>query len=703
MSAPLPTPLSTLLSALSEMGDAELRELIRVRPNATFPAPPSLASLATRLTLPGSVARALRRLTAADIALLETLGDMGAELDPVPLSSINLPFQLAGPLNKLRSHALLLGPDDGLRVAPGVLSALPSGWRILDPAPDNLAEALSSISPRERQVLETLAASGSIGTTRGAAPDADPDLPVPRLISRGLLARVNTTTVRLPRPVREMLRGAAVRTYPLEPHPPSEPVEQSLIDATSTAAGLESVRQMRQLLTHLIAAPVELNKDGSVGVRAVAALTKALGFDPSLTVTVGESAGLLGRGDVGEDTGALAATRDGLSWMDSPLAQQWAVLVVGWLASPWRADSGARLLSEETRAPEIRSARWGVVKLFAPGPLSRDDLDADLHHFSPILAAGMSPQLISAVVREGHLVGALAENSAAAPLTALIEGKDIVAATRDLVPDEVDYLIPQADMTILAPGPLTPEMTAVIESFADLESPGVASVYRVTASSVRRALNSGRTGPELKAWLGAHAVGEVPQGITFAIDDAARHHGALRAGTALSYLRSDDEALIASAAAAIPQLSVLSPTVAVSQLPLPELMALLRACGFQPAAEDESGAALTVAPEPQLVAPTPSTIPRERAVDPEHVDAVLQALRSTAGSETDGGDFLPTLHAAARSRRHVTIGYVDKNGRGQQLTVLPLSVTAGQVDALDEATERVVRIALPRVTKVELT
>ena len=51
----------------------------------------------------------------------------------------------------------------------------------------------------------------------------------------------------------------------------------------------------------------------------------------------------------------------------------------------------------------------------------------------------------------------------------------------------------------------------------------------------------------------------------------------------------------------------------------------------------------------------------------------------------------------------MTVGFVDKQGRGRTLTVLPLSVSAGQVDALDEASERVVRIALPRITKVVLS
>ena len=67
-----------------------------------------------------------------------------------------------------------------------------------------------------------------------------------------------------------------------------------------------------------------------------------------------------------------------------------------------------------------------------------------------------------------------------------------------------------------------------------------------------------------------------------------------------------------------------------------------------------------------------------------------------------GTDTLETLRAAARARRHVTLGYVDSNGRGQTATVLPLSVNAGQVDALDEATDRVIRISLSRITRAVL-
>ena len=98
-----------------------------------------------------------------------------------------------------------------------------------------------------------------------------------------------------------------------------------------------------------------------------------------------------------------------------------------------------------------------------------------------------------------------------------------------------------------------------------------------------------------------------------------------------------------------------------------------------------------------------------------NVERIIEAMRTSSASpgaedaggaggagDTLGESALETLRAAARGQRHVKLGYVDKNGRGATLTALPLSVSAGQVDVLDEATDRVVRISLPRITRVVL-
>lgn len=680
--------------ALAQLSDEELRRLIRTRPDAFFPTPPSAASLATRLALPGSVAIALRDLNAADLRALEALGDRGAELDAVDATAL-------GALRRLRDRALIYGPDDAVRIAPGALSGLPPGWRVTDTAPDNVAELVATLPARERRVLDTLAAAGGVGTTKAAAPDANPDSPVARLIAAGLLVRADAATVRLPRPVRDVLRGQAPREFPLT-EPAAPDIAQATVDQAATGQGLEAVRQLRQLLTLLLAAPVALNKDGTVGVRALTAMTKELGFDPRFLITVGESGGLIGRGHAeidGADTDILAATHDALTWIDATLATQWAILLTAWVASPWRPDTEYKLLSADMHAPEVRHARATILR-------SGGDRERLLFH-APIAASGMRDSLIDAVVREAEAVGALAAGGVSTPLAALLSGEDVAAGAAELVPAEVSQVVAQADMTILAPGPLAPEAARVIERFAELESPGLASVWRVTEASLRRALDSGMTSEQLRTWLDEHTLGDVPQGLQFLITDVARTHGSIRAGAALSYLRSDDPALIATATDRVTGLRVLAPTVAISDLPLPRLMQQLRDAGLQPTAESADGAELNLAPEPVLVPATPSSLPRERAVEDAQAEQIIAALRADGAGDVcaasgDSGDTLETLRAAARGRRHVTLGYVDNNGRGKTLTVLPLSVSAGQVDVLDEASDRVVRIALPRITRVVL-
>ena len=137
--------MATFADALSTLSDTELRTLIAHRPDAFFPTPPSVGALATRLGLAGSVAHALRSLNAADLHALEQLGAMGAELDAVDASAINLVrtsnSEEANPVQRLRERALAYGPNTGLRVAPGALSGLPAGWRVSDTAPPRCSGA----------------------------------------------------------------------------------------------------------------------------------------------------------------------------------------------------------------------------------------------------------------------------------------------------------------------------------------------------------------------------------------------------------------------------------------------------------------------------------------------------------------------------------------------------------------------------------
>jgi hypothetical protein len=166
------------------------------------------------------------------------------------------------------------------------------------------------------------------------------------------------------------------------------------------------------------------------------------------------------------------------------------------------------------------------------------------------------------------------------------------AAEESLAPAQ-DEVVLQADLTATALGQPTGRLISLLDGMADRESRSAATTWRFTPASVRRALDAGDTGPDLLADLAEVSRGKLPQPLTYLITDTARQHGRLRAGTAASYVRSDDAPLLAGVAADRKLrkhgLRLLAPTVLVSTSDLPVLIAALRAAGHGPVEEGEDG------------------------------------------------------------------------------------------------------------------
>lgn len=55
-----------------------------------------------------------------------------------------------------------------------------------------------------------------------------------------------------------------------------------------------------------------------------------------------------------------------------------------------------------------------------------------------------------------------------------------VEAILDALPAPVNHVLLQADLTVVAPGPLEPELATEMDAVADIESAGHATVYRIT-------------------------------------------------------------------------------------------------------------------------------------------------------------------------------------------------------------------------------
>ncbi|MFG2579335.1 helicase C-terminal domain-containing protein [Streptomyces malaysiensis] len=331
-----------------------------------------------------------------------------------------------------------------------------------------------------------------------------------------------------------------------------------------------------------------------------------------------------------------------------------------------------------------------------------------------------------------------------------------------LLPEPLDHVLLQADLTAVAPGPLERPLAETLGVLADVESKGGATVYRFTPESVRRALDAGRTADDVHTFLAAHSRTPVPQPLSYLVDDVARKHGRLRIGAASAYLRCDDDTLLAEILAdrrsAGLRLRRLAPTVLAAQAPPDTLLEGLRAMGYAPAAESAEGDVLVSRPEAQRTPPRTPPVPVPEGPplpDATLLGAAVRAIRagdlaataphktvaasgagpgpeagphgSGAGSGADsgassrsgargarsgggsgaGGDRLPrttsadtlaTMQAAALTGSNVWIGYVNANGAATQRVIAPVRVEGGFVTAYDHTSDEVRTYPLHRIT-----
>jgi hypothetical protein len=314
------------------------------------------------------------------------------------------------------------------------------------------------------------------------------------------------------------------------------------------------------------------------------------------------------------------------------------------------------------------------------------------------------------------VLGVVALDALSRPGRALLTDPDgIVDALRAALPEPVDHVLLQADLTAVAPGPLVPELARELDLMAEVESAGGATVYRFTEATVRRALDAGRSATDLHELLQRRSATPVPQGLTYLVDDVARRHGRLRGGAAASFLRSDDEVLISEVMAhpdaVVLELRRIAPTVAVSPLPLVELLDALRSAGFSPAAEDTGGVVLDLADRGRRIPPARRSAERRLPPQPDPEQLAKLVARMRAGDALTGvrrgtangrGSTLDTLRRAADERLTVWLGFVDGHGVAGERVLEPLSVGGGVVEGRDRADGGLHRVPLHRITSIAL-
>ncbi|MGY1591193.1 helicase-associated domain-containing protein [Geodermatophilus sp. SYSU D00708] len=736
---------ATLSAWLRTRSDEQLAALLAARPDVARPAPSDVVALASRLAVPVSVDRALDELDAATLQVLDVVllaETDGVEAAELPGALPEVPDDvLAAALDRLTGRALLWGDDvlhapDPVRRAvryPAGLGRRAAELRLSLPA--DLPAALGELAAEEREVLERLAGDRPVGHLPDSPGTASS--PARRLLQRGLLARIDALNVELPREVGLALRGGRPYGPPrLRPEPATVSRDPAVVDRQAAGAALETIGRVGELLVLLEEEPAGLLRSGGIGVRDQKRVARALHVpepEAGWLLELAHVAGLLDVGGPHRDEWLPTRAYD--LWREQDLPDRWATLAAGWLDAVRLpslagqrdvAGKAVNALSPDLvrhTAPAIRRSALAALAEYRPGTgLAADDLVALLRWRTPRRADRLAPvpDLLAEAARLGVLVGGVLS---AGGRGLLAGGEDGAAdGVRGLLPQPVDHVLAQPDLSLIAPGPLVAELADTLAVVADVESSGGATVFRVSEGSVRRALDSGWSATDLHEFFARASRTPVPQALDYLVDDVARQHGRLRVGAIESYVRSDDHGLLSQVLndrrTADAELRRLAPGVLVSALGADEVLTVLRAAGYAPAGESPGGAVLTRPPaRPRAAGRRPGAAAPQapRPLTGEEVaatvreiragDAALAARRGEAVRQVPGVTTAGTLELLSRAVREgvpVWLGYVDAQGSGSQRVVQPVSLAGGYLQGYDERRGESRTFAVHRITSVAL-
>ena len=604
-----------------------------------------------------------------------------------------------------------------------------------------MRQHLEEITPAASALLRHVDDSGGQATTGSARQTVTPDdaeSPAEELLARRLLVVRSGSTAWVPGEVGLVLRGGRTTVDPIDVAPEIATSERSsaLVDRAAAGAAFEAVRRVELLLDHWGTRPPVALRSGGVGVRDLKAAAGHLHVDEptaALLVEVAAAAGLLALGTDEDGDQAWLPTDAYDRWCAQPVEDRWVTLAGAWLAtSRLPGLVGTRDRAGKTRnalAPEMSSVFSSETRRMAlevlaevpPGEVLAagtgvPSVAKRVAWLRPRRPGSRADQVGWALAEAAHLGLTGLNGLSTAGRALLADDGSAVAALAPLLPQPVDHVLIQADLTAVAPGPLESGLARRLQLVADIESRGGATVYRFTPASVRRALDVGWSAAEVHDFIESISRTDVPQPLSYLIEDSARTFGTLRVGHAEAFIRADDETalseLLHHPGSAQLGLRRIAPTVLVSSTPLDVLLPRLRDLGAAPVVEAMDGTVRVARPD-QRRSRTPKE-PRglhlRAARETAHVSHVVTAIRAgdrAASSRpadpeaklTPSGS-LAALRDAVESGTTVLIGYVDNQGASTERVVDPVKVEGGWLTAYDHRSDDTRTFAVHRITAV---
>ncbi|MDQ3659666.1 MAG: helicase-associated domain-containing protein [Actinomycetota bacterium] len=513
----------------------------------------------------------------------------------------------------------------------------------------------------------------------------------------------------VPGEVEVALRGGTVyRRW--RPHPPEHKMLEPSVRPEHGPD--QAVSDVEGLLEEWSSAPAVSLKAGGLGVRALRKAAQLTGIDERRVVffyALMVEAGLLC-----EDGDTITSSPRAADWLQQAPAAKWSALLEAWPQMLlWSDQEGGLVPLSSSSYYDFAPLRRAVLQVLGAVPEGHsldqaalgDSLAwarSQLFHCGDC-AGKLASKTVEALVMLGTACSSPNFELLEPARTALVDpdwAADSNPASK-LFPAPVAECTIQADLTVIVPGPPTPELGAGLARFADIRTSSPARIYRISEVSVTRALDLRMSAEEMISLLERHAPRGIPQSVSYLIEDVARRHGRVRVGEGGVYIRADDPELLTAVLAErrVDKLNPrrLAPTVAVVQgVSESGLLKTLRDAGHKPVPEEGGSQVQGPArrtPRPILsVAPAPSELSEDDAR--RLAEALLGGRGGPASGRAEPSESAPDrasnpaivelLQQAERCGVMVELAYRTSEGvrvqRVDPIMVNPLTVAAWVVD-----------------------
>ena len=709
----------TFADELRSRSDDDLATIFKLRPDLVTPVPNDFSALAARASSTPSLVRALDSLNLWHYQIVEAACALPEPFKKSELVAVTSE-ETAFALDHLWQMGLLYKEGNNYRTPTNLKLLIgdePAGLGPISVKKFDFA-TLKQIPKASQEVLAKL----TWGPPRGQIANIKkPGNAIGWLLENNVLVAIDSHTVALPREIAIKLRGGKIHREMLSTaaNLKGKKVDQKQVDLAAVANISTILRWCEELLHNLSDEPPTALRTGGLGVRDLKRIAEHLGVDETCAGFVAELCYLGGLVVVDSDDQILPTSAFDI-WLSKSAEERWFSLVVLWLDTSRASgligkggDKNIAPLGPELDRAGVSLIRRTTLKVLLDNPQISPEITSMQEIIKWCNPQRANNEFVEWNLREAEWLGITGQGVISTfGLNLLTEKEDL--GIQSALPKPVDHILIQADNSAVAPGPLTPELASEMGTIADIESRGGATVYRFSEGSIRRGLDHGKTGDQIKTFLSKISKTPMPQPLEYLIADVAKRHGRLRVGSAHSYIRCEDEGLVQQILhdkkCEHLRLRKIAPQVLVTEFELTEVIGELREYGYLPAAENAGGVLLS---QPNLrrakSRPKPPRIISEFSAPKDAI--VLSAVKTIRAGErsrkvepivagTSSNETLALINQYISEGKTLMISYADNNGGVSNRIIDPISISLGTLTARDEASDEIVQFRIPRINGV---